>query len=82
MRNGKSIVWNRVSCPVDSSSWVQVDLGVKAGTVTSRVKADGDSWVDLGSVSSFGRDFTQDRVGFYIPPNDEVAVANFKFANR
>ena len=82
MRNGKSILWSRVNCPVDSSSWVQVDLGVKPGAVNSRVKTNGDAWVDLGSVSSFGRDFTQDKVGFYIPPNDEVAVANFKFANR
>ncbi len=82
MRNGKSILWNRVSCNVDSSSWVQVDLAVKPGTLSSRVKTGGDNWVDLGSVSSFGRDFTQDKVGFYIPPNDEVAVSNFKFANR
>ena len=82
MRNGKSILWSRVNCPVDSSSWVQVDLGVKPGTVNARVKTNGDTWVDLGSVSSFGRDFTQDKVGFYIPTNDEVAVANFKFANR
>jgi len=82
VRNGKSIVWNRIACSVDSSSWVQVDLAVKAGVVSSRVKTDGEGWVDIGAVSSFGRDFTQDKVGFYIPPNDEVAVANFKFANR
>jgi len=82
MRNGKSIVWSRVACNVDSSSWVQVDLAVKQGTVSSRVKTGSEGWVELGSVASFGRDFTQDKVGFYIPPNDEVAVANFKFANR
>ncbi len=80
MRNGKTILWNRVSCSVDSSSWVQVDLAVKPGTVSSRVRTEGEGWVDLGAVASFGRDFTQDKVGFYIPPNDEVAVANFKFA--
>jgi hypothetical protein len=82
MRNGKPILWNRIPCRVDSSSWVQVDLSVKAGLVSSRVKTQGQGWTDLGSVASFGRDFTQDKVGFYIPPNDEVAVANFKFANR
>ena len=82
MRNGKNILWSRVNCNVDSSSWVQVDLAVKPGAISSRVKTGGDSWVELGSVSSFGRDFTQDKVGFYIPPNDEVAVTNFKFANR
>jgi hypothetical protein len=82
MRHGKSILWNRIPCSVDSASWVQVDLAVKPGLVSSRIKTNGDSWLDLGSVASFGRDFTQDKVGFYIPPNDEVAVANFKFANR
>ena len=82
LRNGKTILWNRIPCSVDSSSWVQVDLSVKAGLVSSRVKTQGQGWTDLGSVASFGRDFTQDKVGFYIPPNDEVAVANFKFANR
>jgi hypothetical protein len=81
MRNGKSIVWNRIPYTVDSSSWVQVDLTVQPQSVNSRIKAVG-GWIDMGSVSSFGRDFTQDKVGFYVPPNDEVAVANFKFANR
>jgi hypothetical protein len=57
-------------------------MAVKPGTVSARVKANGDNWVELGSVASIGRDFTQDKVGFYIPPNNEVAVANFKFANR
>jgi hypothetical protein len=82
MRNGKNILWNRVPCNVDSSTWVQVDMAVKPGTVSARVKGSGENWVDIGSVASLGRDFTQDKVGFYIPPNDEVAVANFKFANR
>jgi len=82
MRNGKSILWNRVPYDVDSASWVQVDLAVKPGMVSSRVKTGSENWLDLGSVASFGRDFTQDKVGFYIPPKDEVAVSNFKFANR
>ena len=82
MRNGKSIVWNRIPYAVDSSNWVQVDLTVKPQSVSSRIKTGDESWIDMGAVGSFGRDFTQDRVGFYIPPSDEVAVANFKFANR
>ena len=82
VRHGKSILWNRVACPVDSASWVQVDLTVKPGAVSSRIKTAGEGWTDLGSVASIGRDFTQDKVGFYIPPNDEVAVSNFKFASR
>jgi hypothetical protein len=81
-RDGKSIVWNRVPYTVDSSSWVQVELGVKPQSVSSRIKTGNEGWLDMGSVTSLGRDFTQDKVGFYIPANDEVAVANFKFANR
>ena len=42
IRRGKSILWNRVSCPVDSASWVQVDMTVKPGAVSSRVKTAGD----------------------------------------
>jgi hypothetical protein len=82
IRNGKSIVWNRTNYSVDSSSWVQVDLTVKPQAVSARIRTAGEGWLDMGSVSSFGRDFTQDKVGFYIPPNDEVAVGNFKFASR
>jgi hypothetical protein len=82
VRNGKSIVWSRTSYPVDSSTWVQVELAVKPQSISSRIKTGADTWVDMGSVASFGRDFTQNKVGFYIPPNDEVAVTNFKFANR
>jgi len=82
MRNGKSILWSRSSCSVDSSTWVQVDLAVKPGVVSSRIKTGEDGWRDMGSVTSLGRDFTQDKVGFYVPPNDEVAVTNFKFAGR
>jgi hypothetical protein len=82
MRHGKNILWNRVNCSIDSSDWVQVDLAVKPGLVSSRIKAGAEGWLDLGSVASYGRDFTQDRVGVYIPSNDEVAVSNFRFANR
>ncbi len=82
MRNGKGIIWNRIPYVVDSSNWVQVDLAVKPQSVSARIKTGSDGWTEMGAVGSFGRDFTQNKVGFYIPPSDEVAVANFKFANR
>lgn len=82
VRNGKSIEWNRVPFSVDSNNWVQVDLAVKANSIGARAKTSSGAWSDLGSVSSPGRDFTQDKVGFYIPTNDEVAIANFRFAYR
>ena len=52
MRNGKSIVWNRIPYNVDSTNWVQVDLTVKPQSVSSRIKAGSDGWVDMGSVAA------------------------------
>jgi hypothetical protein len=82
VRGGKSIEWNRVPFAADSNDWVQVDLAVKANSISARVKNTNGAWTDIGDVNSPGRDFTQDKVGFYIPTNDEVAIANFRFSNR
>jgi hypothetical protein len=82
MRRGKSIEWNRVAFSADSNKWVAVSLSIKADSMSARVKAEDGGWSDLGSVSSPGRDFTQDKVGIYIPPGDEVAVSNFRFAQH
>jgi hypothetical protein len=82
MRRGKSIEWNRVAFSADSNKWVAVSLSIKADSMSARVKAEDGGWSDLGSVSSPGRDFTQDKVGIYIPPGDEVAVSNFHFAQH
>jgi hypothetical protein len=82
VRQGKTIEWNRVPFQVESSNWVQVDVNVKASAVSARVKTADGGWKDIGTVVSPGRDFTQDRVGFYVPNSDAVAIANFKFANH
>jgi hypothetical protein len=82
VRQGKSIEWNRVPFAADSNDWVQVDLAVKANSISARVKNTNGAWTDIGDVNSPGRDFTQDKVGFYIPTNDEVAIANFRFSNH
>ena len=82
VRRGKSIEWNRIPFATDSNKWVAVSLSIKADSITARVKAENGGWIDLGSVSSPGRDFTQDQVGIYIPSDDEVAVANFHFARH
>lgn len=81
VRRGKSVEWNRIPFSADSNKWVAVSLSIKANSVSARVKGDGP-WIDLGSVSSPGRDFTQDQVGLFIPPDDEIAVANFRFARH
>jgi PEGA domain-containing protein len=82
VRRGKSIEWNRIPFSADSNKWIAVSLTIKPDSVSARVKGDEGSWSDLGSVSSPGRDFTQDKVGVYIPAGDEMAVSNFRFAQH
>jgi hypothetical protein len=82
VRDGKSMEIGRIPFEADSKGWVQVDLSVKPNSISARVKTQYSPWSEVGSVVSPGRDFTQDKVGFYIPGSDEVAVSNFKFANH
>lgn len=82
VRRGKSVEWNRIPFSADSNKWVAVNLSIKPGSISARVKSEDGAWSDLGSVSSPGRDFTQDQVGLYIPSSDEVSVANFRFARH
>ncbi len=80
--NGESREIGRVPFDVDSGSWVQVDLVVKPASLEVHVKTPDSAWREVGTVASSGRDFTQNKVGFYIPDKDEIAVANFKFSAR
>ena len=74
---------NRVPFNANSDGWVQVDMTVAADHISARLRKPGDAWTDVGSVSSSsGTDYTQGRVGFYLPGNDEVAVANFHFNEK
>ncbi len=82
VRRGKSIEWNRIPFSADSNKWVAVNLSIKPDSISARVKSEDGSWSDLGSVSSPGRDFTQDQVGLYIPSSDEVSLANFRFTRH
>jgi hypothetical protein len=82
IQEGKSIEIARMPFNAESNEWVQVDLSVRPDSITARVKTPDTGWNDLGSVASPGRDFTKDKVGFYIPGSDEIAVSNFRFSNR
>ncbi|MBV8832670.1 MAG: hypothetical protein JO108_26005 [Acidobacteriaceae bacterium] len=82
VRDGKSTDLSRVPFNFDNNEWVQVDLTVRQNVINARVKTQNSAWADLGPISSEGRDFTKGKVGFYIPGNDEVAVANFRFAGH
>jgi hypothetical protein len=82
VRDGKSIEVAKMPFNAESNEWVQVDLSVHPNSIDARVKKPDTAWSDVGSVSSPGRDFTQNKVGFYIPGNDEIAISNFRFSNR
>jgi hypothetical protein len=81
-KDGKSREITRIPFNANSGEWVQVDMSVKPEAISARVKTGHSDWADLGTVSGDGRDYTQDKVGFYLPGNDEVAVANFRFTNH
>jgi hypothetical protein len=82
VRNGKSLEQRRAAFSVDSDEWVQIDLAVMADSISARARTADSAWSDLVAVASPGRDFTQDRVGLYVPEKDEVAVANFHFTSH
>ena len=82
VEDGKSHEVARVPFSADLDKWVQVDMAVKSGSIDARIKTPEGEWVDLGPVTSPGRDLTQNKVGLYIPGNDEVAVSNFRFSAR
>ncbi len=82
IRDGRSREVSRVPFSAESNEWVQVDLTVKPNSIDARLKTPDTGWNDVGTVDSDGRDFTQDKVGFYIPGNDEITVSNFRFSNR
>lgn len=80
VRDGKSTEVNRIPFSLSSDDWVQVDLAVKPDSIDARVKTPDGEWNELGPISSAGHDFTEGKVGFYIPGNDEIAVSNFRFS--
>jgi hypothetical protein len=82
VRDGKSIERSRVPFDLGSNQWVQIDLGVKPDSIHARVKTENGGWSEVGSVPSNGHDFTQDKVGVYVPANDEVSIANFRFSSH
>jgi hypothetical protein len=82
VRDGKSTDISKVPFDIDNDEWVQVDLSVKPNSITASAKTPSNSWTELAAVPGTGHDFTQGKVGFYIPGNDEIAVSNFRFSSH
>jgi len=82
VHDGKSTDIGKVAFDVDTNDWVQVDLSVKPNSITAVAKTPTTSWTELTAVPPSGRDYTQGKVGFYVPGNDEIAVSNFRFLSH
>lgn len=82
VKDGRSTELGRVPFEFENDDWVQVDMSVKPGGVTARVKTPTGGWEELPPVTEGARDLTQGKVGVYVPGSDELAVANFRFSNR
>jgi hypothetical protein len=82
VRDGKPMDMGRIPFTVGSDEWVQIEVSVNSDTLQARAKTGGGGWTDLSPVTASGHDFTKDSVGLYIPSNEEVAVANFRFSGR
>ncbi len=82
VRDGKSTDIGKVPFDIDNNDWVQVDLSVKPNSITASAKTPSTSWTELAAVPGAGHDYTQGKVGFYIPGNDEIAVSNFRFSSH
>ena len=80
VQDGESKELARIPFDIDPNTWVQVDVAVKSNVLDVHIKTPDTPWQNLAHISSPGRDFTQDKVGFYIPDKDEITVANFRFA--
>ena len=83
VRDGKAEQVSKIPFDIDSNQWVQVYLSVKSDSIRAQIKTPDSSWNDLGTVTSeSGQKFTEGKVGFYIPGNDEIAVSNFRFSSH
>jgi hypothetical protein len=78
--DGKATDLRRVPFEVDPNEWVQVEMGVKANAIETKIRPANGSWQDAGSVPIENLDLTQGKVGFLIPGSDEVSVSNFRYS--
>ncbi|MGA7411905.1 MAG: hypothetical protein WBW33_15610 [Bryobacteraceae bacterium] len=78
--DGKGSEVRKLPMDVEPTEWLQVEMTVQPSEVTTRVRAPGGAWQEIGPVPTHGGDFTQGRAGFFVPGNDEIAVMNFKYS--
>ncbi len=79
VEDGKSDEVLKAPFDNDPENYVQIDMGVKADSVNVRLKPEGGSWRDMGTVRAPGEDFTKGKFGILISGNDEVGVSTIHF---
>jgi hypothetical protein len=82
VRDGRQIDVGKIPFNLGSDEWVQIELTVKSDMLQARAKAGLGDWTNFTPVTAAGSDFTRDSVGMFVPANEEVAVANFRFSSH
>jgi hypothetical protein len=77
--DGKSEELLKAPFDHDPENYVQIDMGVRPDNVSVRLKGEGGSWQDMGTVRAPGEDFTKGKFGILISGNDEVGVSTVHF---
>jgi cell division septation protein DedD len=77
--DGKSEELQKLSFDSDPEKYVQVEMSVKANSVTTRLRPSDGSWQSMGTATVSGIDLTQGKFGFLIGGNDEVGVSSVQY---
>jgi eukaryotic-like serine/threonine-protein kinase len=78
MHNGQKSDEFRVPHKSDKKSFRFMQIRVTASEIVNQAK-EGDAWVVLDKFSIPGANLASGKLGFYIPGNDQVALASFSF---
>jgi hypothetical protein len=76
VRNGQKGTETRVPHKGDKKSFQTLQIRVGANEITHQIRQ-GESWVVLDRWTQPGSNLSLGKFGFYIPGNDQVALANF-----
>ena len=82
VKDGRTVELGKIPFDFDNEDWIQVYMQVKASSIVTRIKTPLGGWQELPAVAGIARDLTQDKMGMYLPGNDEMAIANFRFTHR
>jgi hypothetical protein len=78
--DGKSEELKKENFDASLDNYLQIEMAIQSGSVSTRLRSQDGSWRDMGTASAAGPDLTQGKVGILISGNDEVAVSSIHFA--